>query len=125
MHSRTRLVGMVAFFALTASVNGANAQNADEAYASAQRTITQYRNGINTIQDAMARASRPEQTAEQRLADGNLLLLTRDFDRASVVFSQIVEKYRNNDTVYAEALFLLGETYYQSEQLTSARRVFR
>jgi hypothetical protein len=52
------------------------------------------------------------------------LLRTRDYDRAAIVFSQIVEKHPNNAPVYAEALFLLGETYYRSNQLASARRVY-
>jgi tetratricopeptide (TPR) repeat protein len=124
MAPRPRLAFTATFVAILASPGFAQAQDPDEAYASAQQSISNYRSSLNNIQDAMARSARRERTAEQRLADGDLLLRTRDYDRAAIVFSQIVEKYPNSGPVYAEALFLLGETYYRSNQLASARRVY-
>jgi tetratricopeptide (TPR) repeat protein len=124
MAPRPRLAGTATFLAILAAAGFAHAQGPDEAYASAQQSISNYRSSLNNIQDVMARSARRERTAEQRLADGDLLLRTRDFDRAAIVFSQIVEKHPNNAPVYAEALFLLGETYYRSDQLASARRVY-
>ncbi len=124
MAPRPRLASTATFLAILAAAGFAHAQGPDEAYASAQQSISNYRSSLNNIQNVMARSARRERTAEQRLADGDLLLRTRDYDRAAIVFSQIVEKHPNNAPVYAEALFLLGETYYRSDQLTSARRVY-
>jgi tetratricopeptide (TPR) repeat protein len=62
---------------------------------------------------------------EKRIAAGELSLRIKDYDRAIDVFSQVVELYHQgkaNDATHADALFLLGEAYYDSKQLLSARR---
>ena len=119
-----RAVGWTTLLAALTTAGIGSAQNPDEAYSSAQRSIQGFENSLSTVQGAIAHAVRPPRTPQQRLADGDLLLRARDFDRAAVIFSQITETAPNNGPVYAEALYLLGETYFHSDQLLSAKRVF-
>jgi tetratricopeptide (TPR) repeat protein len=62
---------------------------------------------------------------EKRIAAGELSLRIKDYERAIDVFSQVVELHRQGKAsvvAHADALFLLGEAYYESRQLLSARR---
>lgn len=124
MRSLRRFCGISAVVAALASPSVASALGPDEAIAEATRAITESRNSLNSIQTAMRSAAPLDRSAAQRLADGDLLLRSRDYDRAAIVFSQIVERFAGNQSAYSEALFLLGETYFQSGQYLSARRVF-
>jgi tetratricopeptide (TPR) repeat protein len=67
-------------------------------------------------------------TAEERLAVGELLRRNRDFEAAVAVFNQVIELHRQNranESTHADAMFLLGECYFESEQLPSARRQYQ
>src|SRR6185436_6488788 len=57
--------------------------------------------------------------------DGEILLRSKDYRRAAGVLNQVVERYPTHPTAYPDALFLLGETYFESKQYLSARRVYR
>jgi len=111
--------------ALLVSAHSASAISAEDALAVAQRSISEQQGGVGRIKSSMSTTRRRERTAEQRLADADLLYRTRDYERASIVFSEIVEKYPDQSTVYAEALNGLAETYYQSKQYLSAKRVYQ
>lgn len=64
-------------------------------------------------------------TAEQMIADGDLLFRLRDYSRAILVFSQVEEQYPNNKPAYAEAVYRCGEALYASKDYLSARTKFR
>jgi len=118
------LVSGSALIALLTAASPGSAQSPDSAFNTAQNTIRGYANGVGSVREAMTRAKRPERSAEQRLADADLLIRARDYDRAATVLNQIIEKHAANRTVHAEALFLLGETYFLSEQYPSAQRIY-
>jgi tetratricopeptide (TPR) repeat protein len=80
--------------------------------------------GVKSIQKAIRAHNDKSATPEQRIADAVLLMGVKDYERAADVLNQIVEKYPNHPTVYGDALNMLGETYFQSKQYLSARRVF-
>jgi len=115
--------GVVALL-LCAAADAYAGPGADEAYDSAQRTISEAQRDVPSIQAAISSSRAGDRGASQRIAEGDLLLRNRDYDRAAVVFNEIIEKYPNHPTAYPEALYLLGETYYRSKQYLSARRVF-
>ncbi|MBI5531465.1 MAG: tetratricopeptide repeat protein [Deltaproteobacteria bacterium] len=120
------LFGVGAAAALTVwPAHYAHALGADEAAQAAQRSIADAQNEVPSIQRAIATAKTAVRFPAQRIAEGDLLLRNKDYDRAAIVFNEVIEKYADNPTVHAEASFLLGETYYRSKQLLSARRVFR
>ena len=124
MASLRHLVGAAAVLGGLAAAGSAHAVSPDEAVETAQQSIQQYRNSLANIQNAMQRSTRPERSAAQQLADGDLLLRTKDYERAAMVYSQIIEKFQDNGAAYAEASFALGECYYLSGQMPSARRVY-
>ena len=67
-------------------------------------------------------------TPAQRVAAGELLLRTGDFDRSIETLSKVLELYRRGevpDNACADATFLIGEAYFQSSQYLSARRHYR
>jgi tetratricopeptide (TPR) repeat protein len=67
-------------------------------------------------------------TPAQRVAAGELLLRTGDFDRAVETLSKVLELFRRGEvpeSAYADASFLIGEAYFQSNQYLSARRHYR
>jgi tetratricopeptide (TPR) repeat protein len=103
----------------------ASASGSDDAIADAQRSISTATQGAGTIEQAIARSKSDERSPEARIADGELLLRSKDYRRAAGVLNQVVEKYPTHPTAYPDALFLLGETYFESKQYLSARRVYR
>lgn len=64
-------------------------------------------------------------SAEQMIADGDLLFRLRDYPRAILVFSQIIEKYPDNKPAFAEAYYRAGEALYASRDFLSARTKFK
>jgi tetratricopeptide (TPR) repeat protein len=103
----------------------ASASGSDDAIADAQRSIATATQGAGTIEQAIARSKTDERSPEARIADGEILLRSKDYRRAAGVLNQVVEKYPTHPTAYPDALFLLGETYFESRQYLSARRVYR
>jgi tetratricopeptide (TPR) repeat protein len=98
---------------------------ADEAVGDAQRVLTDVNRNTGAVEQAIARARADERSPEARIADAELLLGNKDYEHASVLLNQVVEKYPNHATAYPDALFLLGETYFGAKQYYSARRVYR
>ncbi|HEX3594691.1 MAG TPA: tetratricopeptide repeat protein, partial [Polyangiaceae bacterium] len=81
-----------------------------------------------SIQDAIDKAKRITETPEKRIVAGELLMRTGDYDRAIYVLSQVLELYRRGQVAepsYADALFLLGETYFKDDQLLAAARHYK
>ncbi len=67
-------------------------------------------------------------TPAQRVAAGDLLLRTGDYDRAVDTLSKVLELYRRGEvpeSACADATFLIGEAYFKSNQYQSARRHYR
>jgi tetratricopeptide (TPR) repeat protein len=70
----------------------------------------------------------PPPTPAQRVAAGDMLLRTKDYDRAILTLSKVLELHRQGKVpvnAYADATFLIGEAYFQSSQYLSARRHYR
>ena len=70
----------------------------------------------------------PPATPAQRVAAGDMLLRTGDYDTAIDQLSKVLELHRQGqmpENAYADASFLIGEGYFRSGQYLSARRHFR
>lgn len=70
----------------------------------------------------------PPATPAQRVAAGDMLLRTKDYDRAITTLSKVLELSRRGEVpenATADATFLLAEAYFESQQYLSARRHFR
>lgn len=97
---------------------------ADDAMSQAQADLTYVDRNMATVQSAVEHAKGQQMTAEQRLANGELLYRMNDYQRAIVVLSEIMEEYPNTPS-YPDALWLRGETYYAMHDYLSARRDYK
>ncbi|HMJ52810.1 MAG TPA: tetratricopeptide repeat protein [Polyangiaceae bacterium] len=107
------------------SSGSAYASKSDDAVASAKRSIAEATAGAGSVEQAIASSKSEERSAEARIADGEILFRTKDYARAAGVLNQVIEKYPSHPTAYPDALYLLGETYFESKQYLSARRTYR
>jgi TolA-binding protein len=61
---------------------------------------------------------------EERLTDGELFLRLRDYVRASIIFTDIVENFPKH-AAYPDAVFLLAESLFAAKDYLGARSNFR
>jgi tetratricopeptide (TPR) repeat protein len=92
--------------------------------AKAQTEINAVSNESSSVQSAIEKAKGERYTVEQRLTNGELLYRTKDYARAVVVFSEILEEFPATPS-YVDALWLRGETFYAQKEYLSARRDYR
>jgi tetratricopeptide (TPR) repeat protein len=90
----------------------------------AQTEVTAVANEVSSVQAAIEKAKGERYTVEQRLTNGELLYRTKDYARATVVFSEILEEFPDTPS-YVDALWLRGETFYAQKEYLSARRDYR
>lgn len=119
--------GSALSLALVAALSSSSlyAISPEEAFEVADRAVAHAERSSGEVARAIANAKAEERTPASRIADGEMLLRTGDFDRAAILFNQVIEQHKSHPTAYPDALYLLGETYYASKQLMSARRVYR
>ncbi len=118
------LAGSVLVLGIAFAPGVARAESPEEALTEAQNDIAIATHDAASVQAAMARAKGEQLSVEARVATGELLLRTKDYEHASVVFSEIIEGYPDTPS-YPDALYLLGETYYASHEYLSARRAYK
>jgi tetratricopeptide (TPR) repeat protein len=90
----------------------------------AQTEVTTVDRESASVQAAIEKAKSQKYTVEQRLTNGELLYRTKDYPRAVVVFSEILEEFPDTAS-YPDALWLRGETFYAQKEYLSARRDYR
>ncbi len=98
--------------------------DADEHARAAGAQLVSVDREAGTVQSAIEKAKGELMTVDERLANGELLYRMKDYPRAQLVFSEILEGYKNT-TSYPDALWLRGETYYAAREYLSARRDYR
>ena len=123
--SSRHFLAVAAAWAAIATPSAALAIDSDEALADAQREVSGAQSAIGTIQQAVQKSRLQERTPQQKIADAMLLMGAKDWESAAALLNQIVEKHSDHPTAYPDGLSMLGETYFQSGQLWSARRTFK
>jgi tetratricopeptide (TPR) repeat protein len=99
--------------------------DSDAARAQAQQEIQDVRTDMTALAKQLRAEQRDAHPAEELIAAGDLSLRTKDYELAIDTFNQVVELFRQGKAgvnAHADALFLLGESYFESGQLLSARR---
>ncbi|HEX4449137.1 MAG TPA: tetratricopeptide repeat protein, partial [Polyangiaceae bacterium] len=120
-----RRLGAVASLAVAwAAQSGEARAGSDDVIASSRTELASVGAGLDHVQASVQRAKAERQTAEQRLANGELLFRMKDYNRATVVLSEILEEFPNTAS-YPDALWLRGETYYAQGEYLAARRDYR
>ena len=97
---------------------------ADDGLAPAQADLLYVSRQLAGVQSAVEKAKTELQTAEQKLANGELLYRMNDYGRATVVLSEILEEFPNTPS-YPDALWLRGETFYAAHEYLAARRDYK
>lgn len=108
---------------LTAS-SFAQAEDPERAFRTATAQINTAASDIASVAQQVRATGKRGRTPEQRIADAVLLMGVKDYDRAADVLNEVVEKYPDHPTAFADGMHLLGETYFLSNQYLSSRRVF-
>lgn len=123
---RRRGVLLSAGLALAASVapGRARAADGDADGAKAQHEVSAVASEAGRVQAAIEKAKGERYSVEQRLTNGELLLRAKDYARATVIFSEILEEFPDTPS-YIDALWLRGETFYAQAEYLSARRDYR
>lgn len=96
----------------------------DDAVSSAQKDLALVSREVAGVQSAVEQVKSEQQSPEQRIANGELLFRMKDYNRANVVLSEILEQFPNTPS-YPDALWLRGESYYAAHDYLSARRDYR
>jgi tetratricopeptide (TPR) repeat protein len=110
------------------TAGSAFAVDAAEARGKAETAIRGAESEMGSVQEAIDKVKRQAETPAKRIVAGELLMRTGDYDRAIHVLSQVLELYRRNQTTvadFADASFLLGETYFKDEQHLAAARHYK
>lgn len=97
----------------------------DEARSQAQKAIDDADARIAEVNQAATRARPRKVSAAERVAAGDIMLRTHNYERAIQLFCQVLELKRQGtatDDQAADASMLLAESYFKDGQLLSARR---
>ncbi len=113
------VVCLVAFM-VTATASPAAAQ-----LESINRTLTRLETDVDLLIKNPIRKKqlRSATFVEERLTDGELFFRLKDYLRASIIFTDIVEHYPNH-RAYPDAVFLLGESLFFASDYYGARTRF-
>src|SRR5690606_15176788 len=104
------------------SVPRASAQTVEQI---AQEVIDIEGRAARLAREPLRRTHRRSPTfIEERLTDGELFYRLRDYVRASIIFTDIVENYREH-RAFPDALFLLGESLFRAGDYLGARSRLR
>jgi tetratricopeptide (TPR) repeat protein len=122
--ARASLASVALILATAASARSSFAADGDADANRAQSEVTSVDRESSSVQAAIEKAKAQRYTVEQRLTNGELLYRTKDYPRAVVVFSEILEEFPDTAS-YPDALWLRGETFYAQKEYLSARRDYR
>lgn len=120
-----RILSVATFTAWAAQLVPAPARaNAADDLTRAARDIEAVSRDAQGVDAAMARAKAAQPTLEARLTSAELLYRSKDYERAAVIFGELIEEAPGTLTE-GDARFLRGETYFGAQEYLSARRDFR
>jgi tetratricopeptide (TPR) repeat protein len=123
--ARRPVRGVALAFLVSCWASQAAALGRAEALDRAEDEVLSVESDLSGLRSRLDVHPNPTTVPEKRIAAGELSLRIKDYERAIDVFSQVVELHRQgkaSDAAHADALYLLGDAYYESKQLLSARR---
>ncbi len=124
LHARAARAAFALALGSAVLYGGVAQAGSDDAITRAQNELSAVSRESGNVQTAIDKAKGQTLSVEARLANGELLYRSKDYERALVVLSEIIEGYPNTPS-YTDALWLRGETFYASGEYLSARRDYR
>ncbi len=98
--------------------------SSDQNIANAQNEVSAVTREAGGVQTAIEKAKGDQMTPEARVTNGELLFRMKDYDRALVTLSEVIEGYPETPSA-VDALWLRGETFYAAKDYLAARRDYR
>lgn len=111
------------FLAVAVGASPSAAQNLDRT----AEQVGALERRVSGLDQFLGASETPQRTAPpytERFADAELLYRLRDYARASILFTDIVQNYADSPA-YPNALYLLGESLFQAGDRLGARARFR
>ena len=104
---------------------------ASPAHAGSEDNIARAQNEVSAVtresqgvDAAIAKAKADVSSPESRVANGELLFRMKDYDRALVVLSEVIEGFPETPSM-VDAYYWRGETFYAAKDYLAARRDYR
>ena len=119
---RSRLAAAVSLAALCVGLP-AHA-GSDDRIAKAQQEVSAITQDAKNVDAAIQKAKEDVRSPESRVANGELLYRMKDYDRALVVLSEVIEGFPDTPSM-VDALYWRGETFYAAKDYLAARRDYR
>jgi len=98
--------------------------SSDDRIAKAQQEVSAITQDAKNVDAAIQKAKSDERSPESRVANGELLFRMKDYDRALVVLSEVIEGFPDTPSAI-DATWLRGETFYMAKDYLAARRDYR
>jgi tetratricopeptide (TPR) repeat protein len=98
--------------------------SSDDDIAKAQQEVSAITQDAKNVDAAVQKAKSGERSPEARVANGELLFRMKDYDRALVVLSEVIEGFPETPSAI-DALWLRGQTFYAAKDYLAARRDYR
>ncbi len=96
----------------------------DDNISRAQNEVSAITRDAQNVDAAIQRAKEQAASPEARVTNGELLYRMKDYDRALVVLSEVIEGFPETPSM-VDALWWRGETFYAAKDYLAARRDYR
>ncbi|HEY1958479.1 MAG TPA: tetratricopeptide repeat protein [Polyangiaceae bacterium] len=96
----------------------------DDRISKAQQEISAITQDAKNVDATIQKAKEDVRSPESRVANGELLFRMKDYDRALVVLSEVIEGFPETPSM-VDALYWRGETFYAAKDYLAARRDYR
>jgi tetratricopeptide (TPR) repeat protein len=122
---RSAICSLMLFAGVVAGADPAWAIDKEQALSGATQQVRGAVGDMRGIEETILRSRTGQRSASQMVGDAVLLMASRDWERAATVLNKVIEKYPDHPTAYPEAMALLSEAYYSSNQYLATRRAAR
>ncbi len=120
-----RLAAATSLAALALGLAASQAHaGSDENIAKAQNEVSAITRDAQNVDAAIQKAKEQVASPEARVSNGELLYRMKDYDRALVVLSEVIEGFPDTPSM-VDALWWRGETFYAAKDYLAARRDYR
>ncbi|HEX4512411.1 MAG TPA: tetratricopeptide repeat protein [Polyangiaceae bacterium] len=119
-----RLAAVTSLIAIAVAAASPAHAGSEENIARAQNEVSAVTRDSQGVDAAIAKAKADVSSPESRVTNGELLFRMKDYDRALVVLSEVIEGFPETPSM-VDAYYWRGETFYAAKDYLAARRDYR